>query len=61
MQQVLSTVKYPNFVNRFDFSLTQIIPEGMESGGGHASAGNIPLAGMLEFLAWMFWAIILIF
>ena len=35
--------------------------EGSESGDGHASAGNIPLAGLLKFFAWMIWAIMLIF
>ena len=57
---VLIGEKYPDFISRFDFSITEIAIEGLETGNGHAAAGNIPFRGVLKFLAWTVWALVLI-
>ena len=58
---VLIGEKYPDLIKRFDFSLTQFVAEEKENGTGHAQAGEIPLRGILTFLAWVMWAAVLIF
>ena len=54
---VLIGEKYPNLISRFDFSITEIKIEGMETRNGHAGAGDIPFKKILIFLAWVGWAV----
>ena len=58
---VLIGEKYPELTKRFDFSLTQLAFEGLETKAGQTESRNNQLQGALRFLAWMGWAMLLIF